>query len=423
MDTSRLTYEQFCKYVLTALEQLDSGYLAASPLVELLLPVDEPAVDQALRRLLRTAIENLRPARDRPGSAIATRRYQHLVLRYVNGASLDEICSILGVSDRQARRDHHEAVEALCRLLWGQRRSPSPAAGELPSPPWLAGRLPSWAEHDIVEDELQHLTPALSQPDASIAEVALSALATIRSLAEVKAVECRVAVPEASPTLQVNRSALRQALVLLLALAVETEKVRSVTVQLTEDPQRTAMIIVTTTAPGRSSTSSPAADDRFQIARRLIETLGGTLDVRLPDAEGFQFLIQWPSPSITTVLALDDNPDMLRLLQRYLAGTSYRLLPATTAERALSLLRTAHPNIILLDLMMPAQDGWELLEEMRENAAGRTVPVIVCSVLRERALAMSLGAADFLSKPLTRSALLSALARCQPVVAALPTSP
>jgi CheY-like chemotaxis protein len=61
--------------------------------------------------------------------------------------------------------------------------------------------------------------------------------------------------------------------------------------------------------------------------------------------------------------------------------------------------------------MMPSQDGWQILQQLKSLREARDIPIIVCSVLRERALALSLGAADFLVKPITQQALLSALAK------------
>jgi CheY-like chemotaxis protein len=61
--------------------------------------------------------------------------------------------------------------------------------------------------------------------------------------------------------------------------------------------------------------------------------------------------------------------------------------------------------------MMPGRDGWDLLGQFREHPVTQHVPVIICSILGQRDLAMALGAADFLRKPVTRQDLLAALDR------------
>jgi CheY-like chemotaxis protein len=67
------------------------------------------------------------------------------------------------------------------------------------------------------------------------------------------------------------------------------------------------------------------------------------------------------------------------------------------------------PQVIVLDVMMPERDGWTVLGQLREHPKTHDIPVIVCSILSQEQLALTLGAAQFLRKPVTRQALLSAL--------------
>ncbi len=83
----------------------------------------------------------------------------------------------------------------------------------------------------------------------------------------------------------------------------------------------------------------------------------------------------------------------------------------TSGADALALLRQLTPQAIVLDVMMPHQDGWEILQALRQEPACATIPVIVCSVLREHDLALSLGASDTLVKPVSQPALLDVLRR------------
>jgi Amt family ammonium transporter len=75
------------------------------------------------------------------------------------------------------------------------------------------------------------------------------------------------------------------------------------------------------------------------------------------------------------------------------------------------LAEACQPRAILLDIMMPGLDGWELLERLREHPRTGGVPVIVCSIVPQESLARLLGAADYIRKPVTRRALLAALDR------------
>ena len=66
----------------------------------------------------------------------------------------------------------------------------------------------------------------------------------------------------------------------------------------------------------------------------------------------------------------------------------------------------------LTQVLMPTQDGWDVLRELASHPETREIPVILCSVLPERSLALSLGVAAFLNKPVTQAALLDALEQC-----------
>jgi CheY-like chemotaxis protein len=111
------------------------------------------------------------------------------------------------------------------------------------------------------------------------------------------------------------------------------------------------------------------------------------------------------------VFAIDDNADTLQLLQRYLAGTRYPFVGIRDPQQALALVEGLAPKIILLDVMLPGVDGWELLGRLREHPRLRGVPIVVCTILPMEQFALILGAAAFIHKPVSREALLAVLDR------------
>lgn len=84
---------------------------------------------------------------------------------------------------------------------------------------------------------------------------------------------------------------------------------------------------------------------------------------------------------VKTVLIVDDEEDELHLFARYLEadGHGYAILQVTNGQRALSMLRSRHPDVMLLDLMMPGMDGFKVLEEKRRDSSICEIPVIVIS--------------------------------------------
>jgi len=102
------------------------------------------------------------------------------------------------------------------------------------------------------------------------------------------------------------------------------------------------------------------------------------------------------------------------LLRRYVSGHGYHILAVETAADALPLARELTPEVISIDLMLPGQDGLSLLQTIRSDPDTKDCPVIICSALEERELALSLGADCFLPKPVTQEDFLLALRTVSP---------
>lgn len=107
-------------------------------------------------------------------------------------------------------------------------------------------------------------------------------------------------------------------------------------------------------------------------------------------------------PSSHTVLIIDDTPDNIDVIAGILRP-SYRLKAALNGERGLAIARTAPvPDIILLDLMMPDMDGYEVLRRLQTDPVTRSIPVIIISALAEQEdeyRGLELGAVDYITKP------------------------
>jgi CheY-like chemotaxis protein len=111
------------------------------------------------------------------------------------------------------------------------------------------------------------------------------------------------------------------------------------------------------------------------------------------------------------VLVIDDDPDVIELLRENLAEAGYRVVGARDGDEGVGKAREIRPDSIVLDIVMPRKDGWQVLHELKADPATRDIPIVLLSVVDQRSLGYRLGAADYLVKPFEREALLAALAR------------
>ncbi len=146
----------------------------------------------------------------------------------------------------------------------------------------------------------------------------------------------------------------------------------------------------------------------LEVARQLMEVAGGELTA-VAGADGFRARLALPVLEQVRVLVVDDNADTLQLFARYAVGTRYAVTAMREPAGALRLAEELEPDIIILDVMMPDLDGWEMLARLREQPVTSQTAIIICTVLPQQSLALGLGANAFLQKPVTREAFLAAL--------------
>lgn len=367
----------------------------------------------ALRETLTAAIHALKPAAATPPDANAWRVYWILTYRCIEQSSQVTVAGNLGLSDRHLRRQERVAEQALADYLWDRYKLDARAPAVLPAqasvkdeaaaPP---GEIPSR------EQELRWLRESLPTQTADVSGVITSALRLIAPLAAASDVQVDCALAENLPPIAAQLSIVRQAVANVLTSAVHAAGGGRVVVSARASAQG---IEVQVNAEGENSPTRPVSEaaEALEMAREFAGLCGGRLTVAPQTAEtgSFSAVLALPVTQQIEVLVVDDNLDTLRLMQRYLEGTRYRFLGAHDPEGALALAEAQPPRIIVLDVMMPGIDDWELLGRFRAHPATSAAPIIIITILPQEQLALALGAAGFIRKPVSRQTLLAALDR------------
>ena len=115
----------------------------------------------------------------------------------------------------------------------------------------------------------------------------------------------------------------------------------------------------------------------------------------------------------TPILCVDDDQGVILLFERYLSQLGYRVVGLTDSAAVVETARRIRPFAIILDVLLPHQDGWSVISDLKSNPETHDIPVIICSIINERDRGLSLGAVDYLQKPILEEDLISVLQRLE----------
>ncbi len=381
---------------------------------------------QALREAILSGIEDLKPAEQVPLTTRAWRIYGMLRHRYVEDLPQELTAEKLGITARHLRRNLGEAVRALSLTLWEKSgRELRAAAGENPILTEMAAqqvqgtenlqstnKLPgdsqsaaqpgnvsvSWPEQLV--RELEALEETAPGSVSNVAETISSVHRLARHLTSQRCI--RLLTEPVSPSIMaaMHPSALRQ--VLLSIIDQLTQKMDAGEIRLSVDQSDGEVHIHLI-----STLLSAVALDIFEGTRELFSSFNIVIEAGMHEND-FQITLTLLQVD-RCVLVIDDNTDMAHLYRRYLAGTRYYLQHITHGEKAFEAIQLYQPDLVVLDVMLPDIDGWDLLTRLYENPDTRSLPVVICSVMREIELAQALGARFFLTKPVQRRDFIQAL--------------
>ncbi len=400
----RFTRDDFLNLLHDGLCHLhDADALRRSPLAALFGVANRLDTSSALRNILISAIGALKPAGDGPAPAHAWEMHDALFCCHVQQLSQRVVADQLAMSPRQLRREQRAALEVLAdRLCDRFHLVASTGEGEEPDAHPVTASV-------TAGDDLAWLKDLPLDKPAALDETLFAVQALIQPLAAQHRVRLAMQIADGLPNLAVHQVALSQILLGLLAVAIPQARGNEVRLCARSTGWVVHVEVQCPRSPALSWAVSGDDTASLDMARQLAELCGGRLSISEGDGASLSIGLILPALKCLPVLVIDDNADALQLYQRYTTGTRYRITGAREPEQALGLVENLMPEVIVLDVMMPQVDGWKVLGRLRQHPRTGHIPIIVCTILPQEALSLSLGASAFVRKPVTRQALLAAL--------------
>ncbi|MBC2704156.1 response regulator [Desulfobacula sp.] len=111
-----------------------------------------------------------------------------------------------------------------------------------------------------------------------------------------------------------------------------------------------------------------------------------------------------------TILIVDDEPDIIELIKYNLKNEGYLILTAQTGEQAVTIVKISHPDLMVLDLMLPGIDGLEVTKYLKSNEQTKDIPIVMLTAKGEESdivTGLELGADDYISKPFSPKVLVA----------------
>lgn len=376
---AEMDWEQFVRHIELCLNSFyDYGVLHANPVVHLLASGDQDEVEQ-FRDLITGVIDKLRPEIALP-TARAARTWTILKMRYLDQQDTARILYQMALSKRQFYRENTKAVESVASILW-ERVVPGIHATPTPS--------------STLESEIHRVTEQSGLTAVELKPLLSGVIPAVEPLAQQRDVHVRIA-PSMPGDAYVysDRVLLRQLLFVLLS-------------DLLSRAADGAQIAIHWRVPQLSFQITPALP--IVAVPPDLTALAESLQIDFkPGSERLDLTF---NETRLTILIVDDNPDVLELFRQYLLDERWQVMTSNSGTQAMQIARDQQPDVVILDLMLPGQDGLEVLQALKAHPATSPIPVLVCSVLNMGELALSLGADAYLHKPPSRAELIDQLAK------------
>jgi len=283
----------------------------------------------------------------------------------------------------------------------------------------------------------------LTFDEVNITDLIASVMSTAVGLIKDKPIELKQDIATELPTVRADAMRIRQVLINFLSNASKFTEEGSILVNayLEQSQKGEAMVTVsvTDTGPGIAPEDQTKLFQAFSqvdasltrkvggtglglsICHHFIQMHGGYIGVNSAVGEGSTFYFSVPvfktksavqgDDSGRVILAIDDDPQIISLYERYLTPKGFHVVGLSDPSKARERVEEIKPFAITLDIMMPGYDGWQVLTDLKSSPETRETPVIVCSIVEDEEKGFSLGAADYLVKPVLEDDLLASIDR------------
>jgi len=378
------------KELTEALVHLHDNTLSPSAFLRVIVGAPPDSSAAAVQARILAWIEELRPDPTTPADSRAHREYDLLWYRYVLGLTQEDTAERMRMGVRTVQRLQSQAVHALAVRIWqGYQQRLEADSGIVGHPEGTHAEASDWQTQ--ARQELASLSA--TDPDAvsDVGGVIVDVLHDDQILSRAIGRSIEIGFVQAGLQATIHPIALRQIIIAALHRLAHYVTGDAITIYARSEEGKAR---ITLTGAVAAKELLPK-DDLFED---MVAPDSVSLD--LHRESDMVFLSIWlPTMGVVTVLVVDDNADMVQFYRRCTAGTRYHILHASTAQAMFDMLEQSQPDVLVLDVMLPDEDGWQVLMRLHENPETRSIPVVMLTVVREEELAMSLGAAAYLTKP------------------------
>jgi CheY-like chemotaxis protein len=404
MNGHSFSFEDFEAQLSHLLQHLYDPLLRPPEFVWQIMGLSPSEQLSALQTAVIQSIEDLRPADYVPKTTRSWRLYGILYYRFVSNLAQEEVAERVSITSRHLRREQASAIHIFALKLWKQAELPAPKeepeSEETPVETTSPANNAQMSPEEQLKNDLMALQESAPGVISDINQVVKSVLALIKRLPAGKNLKINEIVVADKLRGNLHPSALRQVIWMLIHQCILQTELCSLSIQ--SGVENSNAFIELAFSP-----SFIFDDMQQQMIEEILEVQNGVFTCR-QDENRSVFRVEMLNVN-RTVLVVDDNPDIVHLYLRYLVGTPYHLVHLAKGQELFAQIGPIQPDIIVLDIMLPDVDGWDLLTSLSENHETRHIPVIVCSVVSEPDLALALGAWACISKPVQRNDFIRAL--------------